>query len=469
MANWTGGRLTKAGRDLQLKVEAGRCKLELTKIKLGDGTEGVDATDNLTDLVGPKAVFGISSVVAKDGMCTVTGVISSSQVTAAFYAREWGLFAKDPDRGEILYMISLDPNPESIPPKTAALKQAATYAMNIVVSNAANIVANIDPAGLVTIKILQDYLSKKVSKNGDTMTGALTVPRLNFAYNSGFEMNKDGVVEITNGGSLYTAGKITAVGGGFEGDLAGTADNATKFAGKTFDQAKAEIVSGKANTNSPAFTGEPTAPTAAKGTNTKQIATTAFVATAVADLAGTSADMLKTLHDLTTALGNDGNFAANINKMIAAKVSKSGDTMTGALTLPRLNFGYDSRLEMNKNGLIEITNGGSLYTAGKITTTNGFEGDLAGTADNATKFSGKTFGQVKDEIKTQIAIITGQIAHDRTLPLPSGYSEGQCKWFVGVNSVSGGGAVRCYTDGRVVKCSDDKGSGTANYIVIGVK
>lgn len=154
MANWTGGRLTKAGNDLQIKVEAGLCKLELTKIKLGDGTEGVDATDNLTDLVGPKAVFGISSVVAKDGMCTVTGVISSSNVTAAFYAREWGLFAKDPDIGEILYMISLDPNPESIPPKTAALKQAATYAMNIVVSNATHIEVRIDPAGLVNVSML---------------------------------------------------------------------------------------------------------------------------------------------------------------------------------------------------------------------------------------------------------------------------------------------------------------------------
>lgn len=159
MANWTGGRLTKAGNDLQIKVEAGQCKLELMKIKLGDGTEGIDAVDNLTDLVGPKAVFGISSVVAKDGMCTVTGIISSSNVTAAFYAREWGLFAKDPDLGEILYMISLDPNPESIPPKTAALKQAATYAMNIVVSNAANIEVRIDPAGLVNVAMLAASMS----------------------------------------------------------------------------------------------------------------------------------------------------------------------------------------------------------------------------------------------------------------------------------------------------------------------
>ena len=154
MANWTGGRLTKAGNDLQIKVEAGLCKLELTKIKLGDGTEGLDAIETMTDLVGPKAVFGISSIVAKDGMCTVTGIISSSNVTAAFYAREWGLFAKDPDRGEILYMISLDPNPESIPPKTAALKQAATYAMNIVVANASNIEVRIDPAGLVNTEML---------------------------------------------------------------------------------------------------------------------------------------------------------------------------------------------------------------------------------------------------------------------------------------------------------------------------
>ena len=154
MANWIGGRLTKAGRDLQIKVEAGQCKLELTKIKLGDGAEDISSVDRMTDLVGPKAEFGISQVEAKDGLCTVTGIIHTSNVSAGFYVREWGLFAKDPDRGEILYMISIDPNPESIPPKTAALKQAATYAMNIVVANAANIEVRIDPAGLVNTEML---------------------------------------------------------------------------------------------------------------------------------------------------------------------------------------------------------------------------------------------------------------------------------------------------------------------------
>lgn len=46
----------------------------------------------------------------------------------------------------------------------------------------------------------------------------------------------------------------------------------------------ASAVASKANTNSPAFTGTPTAPTALAGTNTLQVATTAFVTTAVNSL-----------------------------------------------------------------------------------------------------------------------------------------------------------------------------------------
>ena len=142
MANWTGGQLTKAGRDLQLKAEAGQCRLEITKIKLGDGAEDISSVDRMTDLVAPKAVFGISSVTAQNGLCTITGVIHTGNVSAGFYAREWGLFASDPHLGEILYMIALDSVPDFVPPASAALKQSATYAMRI------------DPAGLVNTEML---------------------------------------------------------------------------------------------------------------------------------------------------------------------------------------------------------------------------------------------------------------------------------------------------------------------------
>lgn len=172
MANWTGGIMTAAGRALQAKVEAGT-PLQLTKIKLGDGIENADGIDQLTDLVGAKATLRISSIVAKDSLCTVTGIILTSNVTAGFYAREWGLFAKDPDVGEILYMISLDPVPDFVPPSGAALKVSATYAMSIAVSNASNISAVIDPAGLVNVDMLADaaglVLRNKAYNKGDIL------------------------------------------------------------------------------------------------------------------------------------------------------------------------------------------------------------------------------------------------------------------------------------------------------------
>lgn len=313
MANWIGGRLTKVGNDLQIKVEAGLCKLELTKIKLGDGTEGLDAIETMTDLVGPKAVFGISSVVAKDGMCTVTGVISSSNVTAAFYAREWGIFAKDPDRGEILYMISLDPNPESIPPKTAALKQAATYAMNIVVANAANIEARIDPQGLVTTEILEKAAGL-VRRNMDYFLN-------DKVFDIQLSAHPSWRLVCTKAGT--TSGVLLNLHGAKLGDTYadGTAEwtvkdayEATVDAHNKAPDAHADIrriLDDKAPIASPALTGTPTTPTASKGTNTDQIASTAFVTQAVAALNGLDS-MDKLAKEIEGKLDKQGIVAGNL-------------------------------------------------------------------------------------------------------------------------------------------------------------
>ena len=88
----------------------------------------------------------------------------------------------------------------------------------------------------------------------------------------------------------------------------------------------------KAPLASPALTGKPTTPTAAKGTNDAQIASTAFVAQAVATLVNSAPETLDTLQELAKALNNDPNFATTMLNLLAGKVSKSGDTMSGGLT-----------------------------------------------------------------------------------------------------------------------------------------
>lgn len=56
----------------------------------------------------------------------------------------------------------------------------------------------------------------------------------------------------------------------------------------------------KAPKASPAFTGAPTAPTAAAGTSTTQLATTAFVANAISGIAGAGYGVCQTTADTTT-------------------------------------------------------------------------------------------------------------------------------------------------------------------------
>jgi len=90
---------------------------------------------------------------------------------------------------------------------------------------------------------------------------------------------------------------------------------------------------------SAALTGTPTAPTANAGTNTTQIATTAFVTTAVSNVIDAAPGALDTLNELAAALGDDANYATTITNALAAKSSLTGsETLTNkTLTSPVIN------------------------------------------------------------------------------------------------------------------------------------
>lgn len=80
-----------------------------------------------------------------------------------------------------------------------------------------------------------------------------------------------------------------------------------------------DVVATKAPLVSPAMTGTPTAPTAPAGTNTEQLANTAFVRAAIAAMINSSPAALDTLGELAAALGNDPNFATTITNLLAGK------------------------------------------------------------------------------------------------------------------------------------------------------
>ncbi len=75
----------------------------------------------------------------------------------------------------------------------------------------------------------------------------------------------------------------------------------------------------KAPLAGPEFTGFPKAPTAAPGSNTTQLANTAFVQAAIAALLNAAPAALDTLDELAAALGDDADFAATITTALAGK------------------------------------------------------------------------------------------------------------------------------------------------------
>ncbi|WP_248466137.1 phage tail protein [Pectobacterium versatile] len=82
---------------------------------------------------------------------------------------------------------------------------------------------------------------------------------------------------------------------------------------------------------SPTLTGKPTAPTAAQASNDTQLATTAFVKSAISALVNGSPGALDTLQELAAALGNDPNFSATVLAELAKKLPLSGGKMSGRL------------------------------------------------------------------------------------------------------------------------------------------
>ena len=85
--------------------------------------------------------------------------------------------------------------------------------------------------------------------------------------------------------------------------------------------------------HSPTLSGSPIANNPDLHDNSNRVATTTYVQQELGYLINNAPSALNTLNELATALGEDPNFATTVTNSIATKVSKDGDTMTGALTL----------------------------------------------------------------------------------------------------------------------------------------
>lgn len=173
MSNWGKPVLTKQGLKLQAKVDAGNA-MQLTKCRLGSGTIGSgQQLEDLTELVAPVQTLPIASVTYSDDShaCIISAVTDNSTVTTGYYLRELGIYAKDPDDGEILYAVASDSEPDFIPAKGTSTVISQEIGVALTFANAANVTAAVNTSATATISYVNTYVTNAVADLKD-MTGA---------------------------------------------------------------------------------------------------------------------------------------------------------------------------------------------------------------------------------------------------------------------------------------------------------
>lgn len=156
MAEWSNATMTDVGADLQAKVNAGKTKLTFTKIKVGSG---VNATNPLalTDVISSKWET-TNFVVKQEGkIVSVDTFINNTGIHEAFRMSEIGLFAQDPDKGEILYAYLTDPEPDRMPAEGGSVVVSQELTIGMVFSNTGNVSLTVNMGALVTHEQLEKH------------------------------------------------------------------------------------------------------------------------------------------------------------------------------------------------------------------------------------------------------------------------------------------------------------------------
>lgn len=140
MAIFNNMSITNKGQVLYTKVQAGQ-ELHFTKMMVGSGKLDTRNPAILTALIEPKFDVGIQEITPNTELktATISGTINNGGVTEATYICEIGLFAQDPDEGEILYAYGTAGQYGDYYAPASMGPFSWNYQINAAIGNAANV------------------------------------------------------------------------------------------------------------------------------------------------------------------------------------------------------------------------------------------------------------------------------------------------------------------------------------------
>lgn len=150
MANWNKITMTDVGATLQAKINAGLTTLKFTRVAVGSGNRTGDL-GSATGLIKEELTLGINKITQNGNTVTIELTISNTGVKTGFRITEMGLFATDPDAGEVMYVALVDANPDYMPAEGSSTVVQQEFQLQFTMSNTGNVSATINPNGFLTV------------------------------------------------------------------------------------------------------------------------------------------------------------------------------------------------------------------------------------------------------------------------------------------------------------------------------
>lgn len=164
MAEFNKLIITNKGQALMAKLIAGTTTVEFTKIRTSTNVYTNAQILALTALANVKQTTDVSRVIRTNNVAVqVEGAIENSNLTTGYKINSVGLYAKDPDEGEILYAVASVASSDNgawMPPYNGVAVSGAYFKLITTVSNSDNVSLQVDQAAVATVGDIQDLQSQ---------------------------------------------------------------------------------------------------------------------------------------------------------------------------------------------------------------------------------------------------------------------------------------------------------------------
>ncbi|MBS0948454.1 hypothetical protein JK167_12025 [Levilactobacillus brevis] len=144
MATPNVGILTTAGKALIDKVNSGQAKISFSKVVFSsmDNSQLSDTQAKALTAIVPQEVVVSSPETTLDtnsGETRIRATGTNKQLADGVYVKTYGVFAKDETGNEVLYGVTVSPNPNYFPAYDGVTPQAVTYSYKTVIQETSNI------------------------------------------------------------------------------------------------------------------------------------------------------------------------------------------------------------------------------------------------------------------------------------------------------------------------------------------